>query len=543
MSPVQKRWILGGGALAAVAIVVVAAAVLLWRGSSTPGAAPKGEGPGSSQSVVESPAKAATTYLKSFADNYAADAAVVTDDPPATTAALIEVRAALKPTKVEAALTQVAPTAGEAAKTSGMFRVSWTFGPGRVWSYDNNLELVRSGQKWLVHWTPALLNPKLEAGQRLALGTVSDQPGVVDRDGKPLVSSALQPAEGNPAPLLQGGLSKIAQEHVSPNDTFSIALLDGAGKQVETLFGGKGGSPAKSLTSSLSLGVQAAAQAAVDTAGKSAMIVAISQSTGDILAVAQNTAAGNQPKALSGLYAPGSTFKIVTAAAALQQGDVTADTVLPCPGTDHIGQRTIPNDNNFELPPQPLHGAFAHSCNTTFARLAAGLPADALKRAADQFGLNADFDIPGITTEAGKVETPGSPAEQTDAGIGQGKVLVSPFGAALMVATVAAGRAVTPKLWHGIDTTVATGYKTPGSVIGSLRSMMREVVTGGTATGLNRSGQVFGKTGTAQLPDPSQANGWFAGYRGDVAFAVMIEFSNSSRPAVEMAAKFLSGVH
>jgi cell division protein FtsI/penicillin-binding protein 2 len=366
---------------------------------------------------------------------------------------------------------------------------------------------------------------------------------VVDRDGKPLVSSALQPAEGNPAPLLQGGLSKIAQEHVSPNDTFSIALLDGAGKQVETLFVGKGGSPAKSLTSSLSLGVQAAAQAAVDTAGKSAMIVAISQSTGDILAVAQNTAAGNQPKALSGLYAPGSTFKIVTAAAALQQGDVTADTVLPCPGTDHIGQRTIPNDNNFELPPQPLHGAFAHSCNTTFARLAAGLPADALKRAADQFGLNADFDIPGITTEAGKVETPGSPAEQADAGIGQGKVLVSPFGAALMVATVAAGRAVTPKLWHGIDTTVATGYKTPGSVIGSLRSMMREVVTGGTATGLNRSGQVFGKTGTAQLPDPSQANGWFAGYRGDVAFAVMIEFSNSSRPAVEMAAKFLSGVH
>jgi hypothetical protein len=230
------------GALAAVAIVVVAAAVLL-RGSSTPGAAPKGEGPGSSQSVVESPAKAATTYLKSFADNYAADAAVVTD-PAATTAALTEVRAALKPTKVEAALTQVAPTAGEAAKTSGMFRVSWTFRPGRVWSYDNSLELVRSGQKWLVHWTPALLHPKLEAGPRLALGTVSDQQAVVERDGKPLVSSALQPAEDNPAPLLQGGLSKIAQEHVSPNDTFSIALVDGAGKQGETLFGGTGGSPA-----------------------------------------------------------------------------------------------------------------------------------------------------------------------------------------------------------------------------------------------------------------------------------------------------------
>jgi cell division protein FtsI/penicillin-binding protein 2 len=73
--------------------------------------------------------------------------------------------------------------------------------------------------------------------------------------------------------------------------------------------------------------------------------------------------------------------------------------------------------------------------------------------------------------------------------------------------------------------------------------MMREVVTGGTATGLKGSGQVYGKTGTAQLPDPSKANGWFVGYRGDVAFAVMLEATNSSTPAVSMAAKFLAGVH
>jgi cell division protein FtsI/penicillin-binding protein 2 len=113
-----------------------------------------------------------------------------------------------------------------------------------------------------------------------------------------------------------------------------------------------------------------------------------------------------------------------------------------------------------------------------------------------------------------------------------------------MAATVASGKAVTPELWHDEATKVITRYSPPpGAVIGSLRSMMREVVTGGTATGLKGGGQVYGKTGTAQLPDHSMANGWFVGYRGDVAFAVMLEATNSSTPAVSMAAKFLAGVH
>jgi cell division protein FtsI/penicillin-binding protein 2 len=90
------------------------------------------------------------------------------------------------------------------------------------------------------------------------------------------------------------------------------------------------------------------------------MIVALQPSTGDVLAVAQNAAAGNGPKALSGLYSPGSTFKIATAAAALEQGGTAVDTVPPCPGSALIGQRTISNDHNFELPPQPLSSAFAH---------------------------------------------------------------------------------------------------------------------------------------------------------------------------------------
>jgi beta-lactamase class D len=539
VSPARKRWVLGGGALAFGAIVL--AAVLLLSGGSTPEAASTSSAKPSPP--VESATEIATKYLKSFSDNYVGGAAVVTDDTNAATTALTGLRASLKGAKVVARLTQVAPAAAGATKTTATFSVSWTFSAGQVWSYDNTLELVLSNQKWLVHWTPALLNPKLAAGERLALGTVSVHPTVVDRDGKPLVTSAFQPVDGNPAPLLQSSLTTVAQEHGTSDTSFSIVRADSAGKPLETLFG-QDGAETKPLTSSLSLKTQTAAQSAVDKAKGSAMLVAISASTGDILAVAQNAAAGGAPKALSGLYAPGSTFKIVTATAAMAQSGVAADTVLECPGSAQIGQRTISNAN-FAKPPIPLHSAFAFSCNTTFAKLASDLGPNGLKQAADQFGLNADFDIPGISTETGKVEADGSETEQVEDGIGQGKVQVSPFGAALMAATVAAGKAVTPKLWHGIDTKVTTKYSAPpGNVITSLRSMMREVVTGGTATALKGSGNVAGKTGTAQTSDsdPSKANGWFVGYRGDVAFAVLLEGSDSSAPALPVAAGFLAAL-
>lgn len=138
------------------------------------------------------------------------------------------------------------------------------------------------------------------------------------------------------------------------------------------------------------------------------------------------------------------------------------------------------------------------------------------------------------------VVTTGS-ADQVEAAIGQGTVQASPFGLALMAATVAHGGAVTPKLWEELPTEVGTGYRAPSrAVVDAVRSMMREVVTGGTATGLRGSGTVYGKTGTAQFGDGSRANGWFAGYREDIAFAVLLLGSNSSKPAVEVSSVFLN---
>ena len=102
------------------------------------------------------------------------------------------------------------------------------------------------------------------------------------------------------------------------------------------------GEPAPSVTISLDRAVQDAAQNAVNTTGKQAMIVAIRPSSGEILAVAQNPAADAEgPIALTGLFPPGSTFKMITAGAAAN-ATWPHPTRCPCPGTMDIGHRTCP---------------------------------------------------------------------------------------------------------------------------------------------------------------------------------------------------------
>ncbi|TNC22682.1 penicillin-binding protein [Amycolatopsis alkalitolerans] len=513
---------LAGAAVVVVAIVVAAVVVLRGGGS--------GEAPAASATSAGDAGDAVTRYLRAWSAGDDAAAAALTDDQAGASAALKAARTSLGAKALTATLTQVK---GEMAA----IHAKWTLGAGRVWNYDNELRLVHGDAGWKVHFAPSAIHPEFGPGDRFAIRGASAGPAVTDRDGKTLMTwEADGPRAVDPAfaPLVLPGIGRLA---AGSGESWSVVLVDAANK-VTTLYREGKGQP-KALGTSLSSTAQAAAQAAVDTAGAPAMLVAIQPSTGDILAVAQSAdvTSGN---ALTGLYAPGSTFKIATAAAVLEAGAANAGTVLPCPGTVRIGQRTIPNDDEFSLPSLPLHSAFAHSCNTTFAQLASGLPPDALAKAASQFGLNADFEIPGITTEAGKVVPSANAAEQVESAIGQGRVQASPFGLALMAATVAAGKPVTPELVRDRGTSVSTGYDAPpAAVLSALRSMMREVVTGGTATGLAGSGTVSGKTGTAQFGDGSQANGWFAGYRGDLAFSVLLIGANSSKPAVSASGAFL----
>ena len=364
-----------------------------------------------------------------------------------------------------------------------------------------------------------------------------DHDKVAGIDGLPGVvvtpQADLLPTDDHFAPAIVGEVKKAVIDELDGEAGWRVVTVNQNGVDVNVL-NEVPGSPAPSVSISLDRAVQDAAQDAVDSVGRKAMIVAIKPSTGEILAIAQNAAAdADGPVATTGLYPPGSTFKIITAGAAIQRDLASPNTLLGCPGHIDIGQRTIPNYGGFDLGTVPMSKAFANSCNTTFAELASRMPPSGLTVAAAQYGIGPDYKIAGVPTVSGSVPPTVNLAERTEDGFGQGKVLVSPFGMALAAATVAAGKTPVPQLIEGQPTTV-TGDHTPitPQMLDGLRPMMRLVVTNGTAKDIDGTGDIHGKTGEAEFPGGSHS--WFAGYRGDMAFAALIVGGGSSEYAVRM---------
>ena len=337
------------------------------------------------------------------------------------------------------------------------------------------------------------------------------------------------------------GLSELWQQRNDAAAGWAVSAETPSGPR---RVGGQDAAPVGDIASTVDIGMQRAAEDALAPLTTPAAIVAIQPSTGNVLAVAQNAPADAQgPIALTGLYPPGSTFKTVTVSAALQAGQVTPDSILGCPGTENIEGRQIPNDDNFELGDVPLHTAFAKSCNTTMGRLAVNLPPDGLTKAAAQLGLGIDYVAPGMTTVTGSVPVADTSALRVEEGIGQGKVTASPFGMALVAATLAHGSVPAPTIVQGEPGVAdSTPEPLPSGVDEQVRAMMRETVTGGTASQLQDIPDMLGKTGTAEYIDDTHAHGWFVGIRGDLALAVFVSDAGSSTPAVDAAGRLLRAV-
>ncbi|GAA3006042.1 Cell division protein FtsI/penicillin-binding protein 2 [Actinokineospora diospyrosa] len=345
------------------------------------------------------------------------------------------------------------------------------------------------------------------------------------------------------APTLLPAIRKVVEEQVQGKSGWRVYTVDSAGAEGEELYA-KAAEPAKAVQLALSKKAQNAAQAAIAGEATPSMIVAIQPSTGELLAVAQNDPADKEGAlALTGRYPPGSTFKIVTAAEAISSGKATAETPLGCPGTTVVDGREIPNSGKFDKGVIPLRSAFAFSCNTTFATLALAMgPAD-LTEMARRLGLGVDYVVPGVTTITGSVPPASGKTERAEDGFGQGKVVASPFGMAVVAATVASGAVPKPVLVRGVETkSDAGGDPVPAAVLDPVRAMMAEVVASGTATALKPYGDVRGKTGTAQFGDGTHSHGWFVGYRGDVAFAVLLTDVGQSGTAVQAAGRFLAAL-
>jgi cell division protein FtsI/penicillin-binding protein 2 len=169
-------------------------------------------------------------------------------------------------------------------------------------------------------------------------------------------------------------------------------------------------------TTTLDLDVQRADEQALGDTKRKAARVAIQPLTGDALAVANRPSDSTLNRALTGLYPPGSTFKVITTAALLRDG-LSVDQTVPCPATEVVDGRSFRNFEGEAAGSVPFRTDFAQSCNTAFVSLAPRLDRAALAKTAEDFGLGARLRL-GLPVADGHVPEGDTPVARAAMMIG-----------------------------------------------------------------------------------------------------------------------------
>lgn len=244
-------------------------------------------------------------------------------------------------------------------------------------------------------------------------------------------------------------------------------------------------------------------------------------------------------RATQGQYPPGSTFKVVTAAAGLDSGAITPETTIDAPGTLEVEGQALHNDFDEDFGPIALDTALTSSVNTWFAQLGQQVGEETLFEYMDRFGFNSTpaIDLPddqvyasGIF-EDGHLLGPGDPVDLARVAIGQERLAVTPLQMAEVAAAVAnGGKLMKPQIWSRVidpDGRVTkrldpSEYSQPisSTTAEELTTAMEGVVTAGTGTNAAIPGvAVAGKTGTAETPYNQSCGGgteenqaWFIGF-------------------------------
>jgi peptidoglycan glycosyltransferase len=267
--------------------------------------------------------------------------------------------------------------------------------------------------------------------------------------------------------------------------------------------------PGRPVKTTIRPALQTAATSALG--GRLGGVAVLRPRNGAILALSGLAVSGPQP--------PGSTFKIITLAAALDAGVTTPGASFPVQTAATLSGVKLRNAGD-ESCGGSLALSFAHSCNSVFAPLGAKLGAHRLVRAAEAFGFNEALRIP-----AAKPSTIPPARELKDdlavgaSAIGQDRDLATPLVMAGVGATIANhGVRARPRLLRSAK--VVRRRVVKRRVAALVRDMMVDVVRGGTGTAAALPGvEVAGKTGTAELvptangpSDPSNTDAWFVAF-------------------------------
>lgn len=334
------------------------------------------------------------------------------------------------------------------------------------------------------------------------------------------------------------GIEAQYERQLAGTPTAEIRLLGPDDAPIETLHTFPGIAP-QPVETTLDVDTQLAAEAALDGVTAKAAIVAV-DTTGAVRAVVSRPLDEEFDRALSGQYPPGSTFKIVTATALLQNG-YDPETPVPCNPTLVVDGKTFVNFEGGASGTEPFSTAFAESCNTAIISAASTLPDGALGATAENYGFNTAYDI-GVPSTGGAFPVPATTVEKAAAAIGQGKVTASPLHMASVGAAVDGGAWNAPHLVVGTPEEVAPKPLDPG-VQAQVDRLMTLVVSQGTGTALQGIAGVRGKSGTAEFgtATPPETHAWFVAYQDDLAISVLVEGGEAGgRIAAPLARTFFT---
>lgn len=224
-------------------------------------------------------------------------------------------------------------------------------------------------------------------------------------------------------------------------------------------------------------------------------------------------------KSVSGAYPPGSTFKMVTALAALEAGVATPNTKVRCPGYIEFGERRFHCWKRGGHGAVDLNRSLTESCDVYYYDIAQKVGIDKIADMGRRLGLGQRFDIPMSAITEGvmpdkawlleRYQQEWRIGDTINASIGQGYVLTSPLQLAVMSARIASGRAISPRLVHMVnDTEVAVPDAPPLNIpedyLQAVRRGMYDVVNAERGTGkssriADETMLLAGKTGTSQV--------------------------------------------